>query len=342
MEYASRCHRKSPLQAAVLEMLGALGESSVKEICYFTGASNRTLKRLEQLNYISLREQEVLRRPKISVGSAQPVVLSPEQQEVFDGLARQSLADRPGVALVYGITGSGKTSVYLHLIRHTLDRGKSALLLVPEIALTPQMLSLFTAHFGLDVAVLHSSLKVGERYDEYRRIREGKAKLVIGTRSAIFAPLQDLGLLIIDEEQEHTYKSENPPRYSAREVAIYRGHQAQALVVLGSATPSVETMYHARKGDYALYTLRGRYNRQMLPKVAIADSKLDLREGNNTSIGAILQQELEENLANGQQSILFINRRGSARLLQCMDCGRAPQCPPLQREFNLSQCQWAP
>lgn len=327
LEYVGRCRRRAPLQAAVLELLGTLGEASAKELCYFTGASTQVLRRLEKLGYLTLREQEVLRRPKITVGEAKPLVLSPEQQQVYDGLLAQTRQEHPGVALLYGVTGSGKTSVYLQLIRQTLMQGRTALLLVPEIALTPQMLSLFTAHFGMDVAVLHSSLKVGERYDEYRRIREGKARLVIGTRSAVFAPLQNLGLLILDEEQEHSYKSENPPRYSAREVAIYRGHQTGALVILGSATPSVESMYHARRGDYSLYALRERYNQRALPLVTIADSKQDLKEGNSGSIGAVLQAELERNLAEGQQSILFINRRGSARLLQCMDCGEAPQCP---------------
>lgn len=327
MEYAARCRKRAPLQAAVLELLSTLGEASAKELCYFTGASTQVLRRLEKLGYLALWEQEVLRRPQVTPGAATPVVLTPEQQRVFDALAAQSDRQKPGVALVYGVTGSGKTSVYLQLIRRTLAQGRSALLLVPEISLTPQMLSLFTGHFGEKVAVLHSSLKVGERYDEYRRIRDGKAHLVIGTRSAVFAPLQKLGLLIVDEEQEHTYKSENPPRYSAREVAIYRGSRAGALVVLGSATPSVESMYHAQRGDYTLYTMKTRYNGRALPQVTIADSKLDLQEGNNTSIGAVLRVELEKNLAAGQQSILFLNRRGSARLLQCMDCGEAPQCP---------------
>ena len=326
-EYAARCRRRSPLQAAALELLCTAGETSAKELCYFTGANMRVLRRLEQLGYVALREQEVLRRPTVQPAAPEPVVLSPEQQQVFEGLSVQAAREKPGVALVYGVTGSGKTAVYLHLIRQTLEQGKSALLLVPEIALTPQMLSLFTGHFGQTVAVLHSSLKIGERYDEYRRIREGAARLVIGTRSAVFAPLEQLGLLIVDEEQEHTYKSENPPRYSAREVAVYRGDRAGALVVLGSATPSVESMYHAQRGDYALYTLTGRYNGRALPQVTIADSREDLRQGNGTAIGAVLRRELQKNLDEGRQSILFLNRRGNARLLQCMECGAAPQCP---------------
>ena len=260
-------------------------------------------------------------------GSPAPLVLSEQQQAVYDGLLAQSRREKPGVALLYGVTGSGKTAVYLQLIRSTLAAGRSALLLVPEISLTPQMLSLFTAHFGDEVAVLHSSLKAGERYDEYRRIRSGQARLVIGTRSAVFAPLQEPGLLIVDEEQEHTYKSETPPRYSAREMAIYRGARSGALVLLGSATPSVESMYHARRGDYTLYTLPGRFNGRALPQVTVADSKQDLRDGYGGSIGAVLRGELEQNLREGRQSILFLNRRGSARLLQCMDCGEAPQCP---------------
>ena len=327
LEYAERCRRRAPLQAAVLEMLASLGEASAKELCYFTGASNQVLRRLEKLGFLTQREQEVLRRPPVTPGSPAPLVLSEQQQAVYDGLLAQSRREKPGVALLYGVTGSGKTAVYLQLIRSTLAAGRSALLLVPEISLTPQMLSLFTAHFGDEVAVLHSSLKAGERYDEYRRIRSGQARLVIGTRSAVFAPLQEPGLLIVDEEQEHTYKSETPPRYSAREMALYRGARSGALVLLGSATPSVESMYHARRGDYALYTLPGRFNGRALPQVTVADSKQDLRDGYGGSIGAVLRGELEQNLREGRQSILFLNRRGSARLLQCMDCGEAPQCP---------------
>lgn len=328
MDYAQRRKKSAPLQYAVLEMLSVIGSGSVKELCYFTGASPATFRRLAELGYLKLTEQEVLRRPKQEfVLEPHEIVLNEEQQAAFDGLMAQSEQPQPGIALLYGVTGSGKTAVYLQLIRACLDRGKSALLLVPEIALTPQLLSLFHAQFGDLVGVLHSSLRVTERYDEWKRIRSGKARVVIGTRSAVFAPLVDPGLFIVDEEQEHTYKSENTPRYHAREVAIYRGMRADALVVLGSATPSIESMYHAKTGTYRLYTIRGRYNGRDLPEVSVTDMKQELRGGNGTSIGAAVRLGIEDNLENGRQTILLLNRRGASRLIACVDCGYVPQCP---------------
>ncbi len=330
MEYANRRRKSAPLQYAVLELLCTIGCGSVKEISYFTGASGATFRRLEQLGYLELTEQEVLRMPhhaETDDAQAQPIALNAEQQVAFDGLMAQSREESPGTALLYGVTGSGKTAVYLQLIRACLEQGKSAMLLVPEIALTPQLLSLFHAQFGDLVGVLHSSLRVTERYDEWKRIRSGQARVVIGTRSAVFAPLVDPGLFIVDEEQEHTYKSENTPRYHAREVAIYRGTRAKALVVLGSATPSVESMYRAKTGVYSLYTIRGRYNGKDLPTVTITDMKQELRGGNGTAIGSGIRVGIEENAAAGRQTILLLNRRGAGRLVVCVDCGYVPQCP---------------
>jgi primosomal protein N' (replication factor Y) len=225
------------------------------------------------------------------------------------------------------VTGSGKTQVYLKLIQSALERNRTALMLVPEIALTPQLLQIFVSHFGDDVAVLHSSLRAGERYDEWKRVRFGKARVVIGTRSAVFAPISGLGIIILDEEQEATYKSEQNPRYHARDIAKYRCAQNNALLVLGSATPSVETMYLADEGVYHRFTLNKRYNEQALPHVLIADMKAELRSGNGTGISALLRQELEANLARGEQSILFLNRRGASRLVSCGECGAVPVCP---------------
>ena len=328
LAYAQTKRRSAAMQCAVLEMLAALGECAAKELCYFTGATNATLNRLEQLGYLVSREQEEL-RCKIAAPDrpAAPIVLNEEQQAAFDGLSAQYAQEKPGVALLYGVTGSGKTSVYLRLISRCLTDGRSAVVLVPEIALTPQLLSLFAAHFGERVAVLHSSLSIVERYDAWKRIRSGDARVILGTRSAVFAPAQSLGLLIVDEEQEHTYKSENSPRYHAREVAIYRGVQEGALVVLGSATPSVETMYRAKKNIYRLYTMRRRYNRQALPPVELADMKQELKSGNPTAISEPLLLALRENVKNGQQSILFLNRRGTSRMIACVDCGYVPVCP---------------
>jgi primosomal protein N' (replication factor Y) len=269
MEYAAHRPRSAAMQRAVLELLCSLGSVAVKELCYFTGAKPATVRRLADLGYVSLSQKEVLRCREIRpVQVDGPLTLNKEQQTAFDGLVRQMEGETPGCALLYGVTGSGKTSVYLKLIRHTLDMGKSALLMVPEIALTPQLLSLLAGHFGQNVAVLHSSLPPTERYDQWKRIRSGKATVIVGTRSAVFAPSENLGLIILDEEQEHSYQSENSPRYAAKEVALWRGIKERVLVLLGSATPSVETMYHARQGHYSLYTLKNRYNGKALPRCA--------------------------------------------------------------------------
>ena len=320
--------RTAPLRYSVTELLCQLGAAPAKELCYFTGASMPTIKSLEKSGILTLEEQEVFRRPPLEdVEPAGPIVLNEEQEAAFQGLDALCRAETASAALLYGVTGSGKTQVYLKLIQETLKRGKTALFLVPEIALTPQLLRIFAAHFGEQVAVLHSSLRAGERYDEWKRIRREEAPVVIGTRSAVFAPLSNLGVVILDEEQEASYKSENNPRYHAREVAKYRCVQENALLVLGSATPSVETMYAAQRGSYHCFTLRQRYNQRALPQVRIVDMKEELRAGNGTSISRALRAELEENLARGEQAILFLNRRGASRMVSCGECGFVPECP---------------
>lgn len=328
MEYAHRKEKAAPVQYAALELLCRLGSCSVKDICYFTGATLATVKRLEKLGYVALQERPVLRCREIKPAKLDgPLVLNREQTEAFEILSSCMDREKPGVALLYGVTGSGKTSVYLKLISRALEQGKSALLLVPEIALTPQLLSVLAAHFGSEVAVLHSSLGTGERYDQWKRVRSGQARVVVGTRSAVFAPCQNLGLMILDEEQEHSYKSENTPRYCARETAIFRGNQLGALVVLGSATPSVETMYRAQTGVYTLCTLRGRYNGMALPQVELVDMKEEVRRGNDSALSDPLKEAMLAAFQRGEQAILFLNRRGNSRSLQCVDCGEVPECP---------------
>ena len=328
MAYASSRPKSAAMQRSVLETLCAVGSVSVKELCYYTGASIPTVKRLEKLGYLELSDRSVLRcreiKPAVLNG---PLQLNKQQQEVFEGLQKQMHQEKPGAALLYGVTGSGKTSVYLKLIDACLQKGKSAVLLVPEIALTPQLLGIMAAHFGDLVAVLHSSLPAGERYDQWKRIRAGKARVVVGTRSAVFAPCENLGLLILDEEQEHSYKSENSPRYAAREIAIWRGIKEGALVLMGSATPSVETMYHAKNGDYTLYTLRERYNGKSLPGVEIVDMREELKEGNDLSLSISLLDAIRQTADRKKQAILFLNRRGNSRALVCVDCRQAPECP---------------
>ena len=328
MAYGAERPKSARMQSAVLALLSSVGSAAVKEICYFTGAKPATVRRLAELGLVTLEKRPVLRcreiRPTPQDG---PLVLNEEQQAAFAGLSAQMDREKPGVALLYGVTGSGKTSVYLKLIQTCLDRGKSALLLVPEIGLTPQLLGLLAAFFGDTVAVLHSSLPAGERYDQWKRVRAGRARVVVGTRSAVFAPCPNPGLLILDEEQEHSYKSENAPRYSAKEVAIWRGDREGCLVLLGSATPSVETMYRARSGDYDLYTLRARFNGRALPSVELVDLREEIKAGNDLSVSAPLMEALRDTAAAGKQTILFLNRRGNSRALVCVDCGSAPECP---------------
>ena len=328
MEFASHRPKSAAMQRAVLELLCSVGSAAVKEICYFTGASTATVKRLEKLGYVELSARPVLRCREIRpVTLDGPLVLNEEQGQAFAGLSAQMDSETPGIALLYGVTGSGKTSVYIKLIQKCLEDGKTAMLLVPEIALTPQLLGLLAAYFGAQVAVLHSSLAATERYDQWKRVRDGSARVVVGTRSAVFAPSPNLGLIILDEEQEHSYKSENSPRYSAKEVAIWRGAREKALVLFGSATPSVETMYHAKRGDYILYTLRGRYNGRELPDVQIVDMRRQIEEGNDTPFSFELMEDIRRTAEAGEQAILFLNRRGNARALVCVDCREAPECP---------------
>ena len=320
--------RSAPVRYAIVELLSREGTLSSAEISYYTGATMQTLRGLKKSGLVEFSEQEVLRVSSAeSAEKAEPFTLNGEQQAAFEGLSALLGHEGGSAALLYGVTASGKTQVYLKLIEETLRRGISAMLLVPEIALTPQMMQRFSAQFGPDVVMLHSALPLTERYDQWKRIRRGEVRVVLGTRSAVFAPLPDLGLIILDEEQEGSYQSENPPRYHARDIAQFRCAQRDALVLLGSATPTVETAYYAKRGRYQVFSLHKRFNDLPLPEVLIADMKDELRQGNDTSIGSALRSELEKNIARGEQSILFLNRRGSARMLLCGECGYVPECP---------------
>ena len=271
----------------------------------------------------------MFRRPAYRHGETREALpsLTEAQQAAFQAISALRRQEKAGGALLHGVTGSGKTAVYIHLIDETLRRGNSVLLLVPEIALTPQMLETFSSYFGDNIAVLHSSLTVAERYDEWKRVKRGAAKLVIGTRSAVFAPAEDLGLIIIDEEQEDTYKSENAPRYHAKDVAKYRCAESNALLLLGSATPDVCSRWMAETGHYAYVSLNTRYNQRALPEVRIVDMKREIRAGNGGSVSGFLRDELQKNIDAGEQSILFLNRRGTAKLIACADCGYTFRCP---------------
>ena len=327
MDAAQRKRLRAPMQAEILQTICSVGRAPVSELLDFTGASRQSLNALVRAGFIRLEDEEVFRRPEVDVEPQGLPELNESQRDAFDGISALANGEKAGAALLFGVTGSGKTTIYIRLIAEQRARGRGCMLLVPEIALTPQMLRTFTSHFGGDIAVLHSSLSAGERYDEWRRIKNGDAKVVIGTRSAVFAPLDDIGLIIIDEEQEDTYKSENAPRYHARDVAKYRCAQDKALLLLGSATPDVESRYFASTGRYGFFTLPERYNERELPSVEIVDLKREIRRGNGGSISERLREELQGNIERGEQSILFINRRGANKLVTCVECGYTYKCP---------------
>lgn len=320
--------RSAPARYEVMNFLATAGRTPAAEVSYYTGASARTLKAMEKAGLIAFSEEEELRVPSLDdVEPGPEIVLNEEQQRAFEEILGRVQAAKPSVTLLHGVTGSGKTQVYLRLVQETLALGKTAMVLVPEIVLTPQMMRKFSSYFGSRVAMLHSSLKMTERYDQWKRIRRGEVDVVLGTRSALFAPLKNLGLIIMDEEQEGSYQSENVPRYDAREVAKYLCVREKAALVFGSATPTVETAWAVEQGSYQKALLRRRYNENALPEVLIADLRQEILNGNPGLISTPLRQELEKNLAAGEQSILFLNRRGSSRMLLCGECGYVPQCP---------------
>ena len=320
--------RSAPARYEVVNFLATAGRTPAAEVSYYTGASARTLKAMEKAGLIAFSEEEELRGPSLDDVEPGPgIVLNEEQQRAFEEILGRVQAAKPSVTLLHGVTGSGKTQVYLRLVQETLALGKTAMVLVPEIVLTPQMMRKFSSYFGSRVAMLHSSLKMTERYDQWKRIRRGEVDVVLGTRSALFAPLKNLGLIVMDEEQEGSYQSENVPRYDAREVAKYLCVREKAALVFGSATPTVETAWAAEQGSYQKALLRRRYNENALPEVLIADLRQEILNGNPGLISTPLRQELEKNLAAGEQSILFLNRRGSSRMLLCGECGYVPQCP---------------
>ena len=312
----------------VLRVIHQAGQLPEKEICYLTGVGAPLIRRLVTLGILQSELVQVSRMPQIKKTDAAPeLVLNDSQQAAYDRLCALQNGGMPEAALLYGVTGSGKTLVYIKLIQRTLEMGKNAILLVPEIALTPQMLQKFRLYFGTQVAVMHSGLTAAQRYDEYCRIQRGQARVVIGTRTAVFAPLTDLGCIILDEEQEHTYKSDMSPKYHAKDIARYRSAHQNSLMLLASATPSFDSYYKAKEGKYALVTLKNRYGGAKLPRVSVVDMRKSAAGGVTSPLGNMLCEKLVETKELGNQSILFINRRGYNNFLSCRSCGEAVSCP---------------
>ncbi|MBQ8684253.1 MAG: primosomal protein N' [Clostridia bacterium] len=315
-------------QQAVLSLLEDVGAASVKEVCYFSGVTPAVVTALANKGLVQIYDAEVLRSPYTQVEEAPPIAsqtLSDEQQQAYDRLCALYTAGQPAAALLHGVTGSGKTAVYMNLIDGVLADGRQVIVLVPEISLTPQMMSLFLQKYGRRVAVLHSSLAIGERMDEWKRIKRGEASIVVGTRSAVFAPCENLGLIVMDEEQEHTYKSESTPRYHARDVARFRCAHHGALLLLTSATPSVESYYAAVSGRYTLVELKNRYGATQLPSVQVVDMRQEAC--GETVLGPTLLAAMDTCLAEGQQAILLLNRRGFHTHVSCRSCGQVVTCP---------------
>ncbi len=320
--------RSAPKQALVLELLSDFEKISLNELKQISGTSTQAINTLLKDGLINREEQRIFRRPEIkNKESKEPFDLSEEQSKVYTQIKDDIANGELKLGLLQGVTGSGKTAIYIKLISDVINEGKSAIFLLPEIALTPQMLETFYSYFGDKVALLHSSLTQGERYDEWERIKNKDALIVIGTRSAVFAPTEDLGIIIIDEEQEESYHSENSPRYDAIDVAMYRTHQNGAPLILGSATPRVVTRYFAETGRFKYYYLGSRFNEQSLPQVHIVDMKQELKKGNGSNISFYLRDEISKNLEAGEQTILFLNRRGANKLIVCGECGEAYECP---------------
>lgn len=320
------CTLKGPVRCEVLAFLAHTERAGLNEIEYYTGASRTTVVSLFKDGYLGREERRILRRPETDVYMGTPAVLNEEQKQVADGVSALLDAQTYAPALLFGVTGSGKTEVYIKLIDHALKKRRGVIVLVPEIALTPQMTARFYHDFGDEIAVMHSGLSVGERYDEWQRIRRGEVHVVVGTRSAVFAPVADLGMIIIDEEHEHTFRSENDPRYHARDVAKYRCREAGAVLLLGSATPSVDSAYAAKSGEYAYFELPHRAVPAGLPQVVVSDRRESYRAGYRGCLGMELTEMLAQTLDNHEQAILFLNRRGASRSLSCMACGHVPQC----------------
>ena len=320
---------KSEKQKRVLYFLIQNEGIQTVELEIITDTTSAVLKALEKKGYIEVIEEKVDRNPfnDKEIKPTKNLKLTAEQQEAFDKVNEKIKNNEYKQFLLYGVTGSGKTEVYLQLIGEVLKKNKTAIVLVPEISLTPQMVDRFIARFGEEkIAVLHSKLSIGERFDQWNKIKNGECKIVIGARSAIFAPIQNLGLIIIDEEHDGSYKSETNPRYNAKELAGYMAKQNKIPLVLGSATPDICTYYNAEYKKIEMLELTQRANKSSLPEVDVIDLKLELANGNRSILSTKLYTEIENNLKTKKQTILFLNRRGYSTFVMCRDCGYVVKC----------------
>ncbi|MCF6137053.1 primosomal protein N' [Pseudalkalibacillus berkeleyi] len=323
--------RKAPKQAEVIRYFIGNNETKIptQKLMDETESSRATIKSLIDKQILLETEEEIYRDPYKDRQFERTVslTLTEEQKESIKPILSDIENNQHETFLIHGVTGSGKTEIYLQSIEAVIQKGKEAIMLVPEISLTPQMVHRFKGRFGSEVAVLHSGLSVGEKYDEWRKIQRKEAKVVVGARSAIFAPFQNIGIIIIDEEHESSYKQEENPRYHARDIAIERGRFHQCPVVLGSATPTLESYARAKKGVYTLCTLHERVNQKALPTAEVVDMREELRSGNRSLFSTALFDRLKDRVDKGEQSVLLLNRRGYSTFVNCRDCGYVAQCP---------------
>lgn len=319
---------KAPKQFKAMEILRQTGDISAADLVAFSGSSYAALSALCKKGLIDFYDRIVF-RSAIDVKKYEKTEkkqLTEEQTAVLGGLLKNIEKKDKKPNLIRGVTGSGKTEVFLQIIEHFLNEGKQAIVLVPEIALTPQMVDRFVGRFGESVSVLHSGLSAGERFDEWTKILNGEVSVAIGARSAVFAPFKNLGIIIIDEEHETTYKADNAPRYDAREAARFRCENEGAMLVMASATPSVNSFYKANLGEYNLFEMKNRHNFMRMPEVDVVDMREELKNGNHSVFSRKLKSEIDLNIKKGQQTILFLNRRGFNSFVMCRSCGEAVMC----------------
>ncbi len=316
------------VQAKMLEILAECGRLSLFDMVHFSGGSYNAIRALEKKGYIKTFDVTVMREiDSDEMAESKKPELTSEQKTVLDSLYSALEKGEYKPYLLHGVTGSGKTEVYMRIIEKCVEDGKQAIVLVPEISLTPQMVSRFKSRFGGKIAIIHSGLSLGEKYDQWKKIRNGEADIVVGARSAVFAPLDNIGVIIMDEEHEQTYKSEMSPRYNTHEVAQFRAKQYNSLLVFASATPLITSYYKAEKGEYELLEMKNRVNNNAMPKVLTVDLREELESGNKSVISRKLQEEISQNIKNGEQTILFLNRRGFSTFVSCRKCGYVAECP---------------
>ena len=334
---AIQAETRAPKRRLLLQLLSDGLLHPVSELKALVRDPLPALRALEEKGLVALSDQEVLRQPfaRETLKTADPV-LTPGQEEALSEIL-PAIKKGSGAFLLHGVTGSGKTEVYIQAVRDCLKVGKGAIVLIPEIVLTPQMVSWFRGRFGDVAAVMHSRLSAGERFDEWRRVRRGEARVVIGARSAVFAPVERLGLIVVDEEHEPSYLAENAPSYDARDIALSRAKREGAVVILASATPSILSFAKATRGDYMLLEMPERVGDSVLPQVTLVDMREELRLGNRSMFSSLLQERLEACIREGHQAMIFLNRRGYAPGVLCRKCGHVVPCPQCDVKMTYHQ-----